>query len=265
MDRCRVCQLHVGNVISASLRIDRDRFQLYYGLALKAFLWAFIPIYGWANCLSLLALISHLAFCEAIERPEAIVDARPQIESKKWDFLRVLCLTILAIASLLFISIAIAFTLAIFLKNTLSNNFLFLFLFTLVNLLVFIFCFLRIISYLFLTQSIILFEKKINSFSAIRKSCNSTNTFISKIQGIVLAYFFLSLPSFPTIYVIYGAIQLLGTFALIDANNLPIISLLILLPITLASFALILPLWQIVQAITYYDLQARFQELNLKK
>jgi hypothetical protein len=171
----------------------------------------------------------------------------------------------LAIASLLFISIAIAFVLAILLKNTLSDNFLFLCLFTLVNLLVFIFCFLRIISCLFLTQSIILFEKNINSFSAIGKSWNSTNIFISKIQGIVLAYFLLSLPSFLTIYVIYGAVQLLGTFALIDINSLQIISLLILLPITLASLSLILPLWQIVQAITYYDLQARFRELNLKK
>lgn len=256
--------LSIGNVISAGLRIYRDRFQLYYGLALKAFLWAFVPIYGWANCVSLLALISHLAFCEAIERPEAIGDARPQIESKKWFFLRLLFLIILAIASLLFISIAVAFVLAIFIKNTLSNNFLFLFLFTLVNLLVFIFCFLRIISYLFLTQSIILFEKNSNLFSAIRKSWNSTNIFISKIQGIVLAYFFLSLPSFLTIYLIYGAIQLLGTFGLIDVNNLPIISLLILLPITLTTLALILPLWQILQAITYYDLQARFRELNLK-
>ncbi|MGL5881551.1 MAG: DUF975 domain-containing protein, partial [Xenococcaceae cyanobacterium] len=71
-------------------------------------------------------------------------------------------------------------------------------------------------------------------------------------------------PSFLTIYLIYGAIQLLGTFGLIDVNNLPIISLLILLPITLTTLALILPFWQILQAITYYDLQVRFRELNLK-
>ena len=79
--------LSVGNVVSAALRIYRDRFKLYFSLALTAYLWVLIPIYGWARCYAIFGTISRLAFQELIERPESVDDARRHVIPRMWNFM----------------------------------------------------------------------------------------------------------------------------------------------------------------------------------
>ena len=47
--------LNPGNVVSAALRLCRDRFKTYFGLSLVAVLWASLPIIGIAILAVLLA------------------------------------------------------------------------------------------------------------------------------------------------------------------------------------------------------------------
>ena len=79
--------LSVGNVVSASLRIYRDRFKLYYGLAFSAYPWVLIPVYGWAKFSATLGVISRLAFSEVSERPETVSDAQRSVQPRMWTFL----------------------------------------------------------------------------------------------------------------------------------------------------------------------------------
>src|SRR4028119_1284519 len=78
--------LSVGNVVSASLRIYRDHFKSYLGLALVASLWLFVPIIGWAKYSAILGLISRLAFGEVREMPETVSDARREVDPREWSF-----------------------------------------------------------------------------------------------------------------------------------------------------------------------------------
>src|ERR671933_2533500 len=112
--------LSVGNVVSAGLRLYRDHFKSYFGVAILATLWALLPflvlipiplllIFGNANSAALLlliplgillffyctakytansALISRLAFGELVNRPESVREARHQVDPKFWVFLR---------------------------------------------------------------------------------------------------------------------------------------------------------------------------------
>ena len=87
--------LSVGNVVSASLRIYRDHFKSYLGLALVASLWLFVPVYGWAKYSAIAALISRLAFGEVRENPETVSDARREVDPRKWSFFGAGILTVL--------------------------------------------------------------------------------------------------------------------------------------------------------------------------
>jgi hypothetical protein len=112
--------LSVGNVVSAGLRLYRDHFKSYFGVAILATLWALLPflvlipiplllISGNANSAALLliipigivlffygtakytansALISRLAFGELVNRPETVREARHQLAPKFLVFLR---------------------------------------------------------------------------------------------------------------------------------------------------------------------------------
>jgi hypothetical protein len=87
--------LSVGNVVSASLRIYRDHFKSYFGLAFVASLWLLVPIYGWAKYSAISALISRLAFGEVREKPETVSDARREVNPRMWSFLGAGILTFL--------------------------------------------------------------------------------------------------------------------------------------------------------------------------
>ena len=78
--------LSVGNVVSAGLRIYRDRFRLYYGLAFNAYAWLLIPIYGWAKFSAIPGQIARLAFYEVSETPETASEARSYVDPRMWTF-----------------------------------------------------------------------------------------------------------------------------------------------------------------------------------
>ncbi|MCF3609249.1 DUF975 domain-containing protein, partial [Planktothrix agardhii 1033] len=65
-----ISPLSIIGVISAGLRIYRDHFRSYFNIALQAYCWSIIPIYGWAKFSALSALIGRLAYYETLEQPE---------------------------------------------------------------------------------------------------------------------------------------------------------------------------------------------------
>jgi hypothetical protein len=99
--------LSVGNVVSASLRIYPDHFKSYFGLALVAYLWLLVPIYGWAKYSAISALISRLAFGEVREKPETVSDARREVNPRMWSFFGAGILTFL-----IYIGVYVAVTIA---------------------------------------------------------------------------------------------------------------------------------------------------------
>jgi len=79
--------LSIGNVVSAGLRLYRSHLKSYFQLALKAYLWILVPVYGWAKFYAIAALISRLAFGELVNQPESVESGRRYVNSKLWQFL----------------------------------------------------------------------------------------------------------------------------------------------------------------------------------
>ncbi|NES74325.1 MULTISPECIES: hypothetical protein [unclassified Okeania] len=113
-----IAPLSAGNIVSAGMRIYRDHFKPYLGVAIRATLWSFLPflalipiplilIYNQANSSSFLllipvwlllfiyssaksiinnAIIARLVFGELANQPETVREARRILKPKMWIF-----------------------------------------------------------------------------------------------------------------------------------------------------------------------------------
>ncbi len=246
--------LSVGNVVSAGLRIYRDNFKVYYLEALKSYLWIFIPVYGWAKFAAIQGVIARLAFFEVKETPESLADARRQVMPKMWMFLVVGILSFLIIfAGLIAFGIVIGLLSAGLVAN-LQGNPLISFIFGLIILL---FCLFLIFAYIWLISRISFADLAIaidnirESTKAIGRSWNLTQGFVVKIQIIFLIAFLLTIP--------FSIISNLPTLLFPDSTTVSLINLVLSIPFG----ALLLPFWQSIKAVIYYDLLTRKEGLGL--
>ncbi|MFN5871699.1 MAG: DUF975 domain-containing protein, partial [Aphanizomenon sp.] len=78
--------LNVGSVVSAGMRLYRSHLKKYFLIALKAYAWLLVPIYGWVKFYALSALISRLAFGELVNQPESVSSGQRFVNSRLWGF-----------------------------------------------------------------------------------------------------------------------------------------------------------------------------------
>ena len=150
--------LTVGNVVSAGLRIYRDRFFDYFKLAFIGYLWILVPFLGLAGLIyllnlgfgyfklillgflwfliliycmakysAILGLISRLTFGEVTEKPESIKDAQRYVKPRMWKFLTagILVNLIIFVSSIVFmitLSIAIGILSVVLGLNTTAGQ-----------------------------------------------------------------------------------------------------------------------------------------------
>ncbi len=246
--------LSVGNVVSAGLRIYRDNFKVYYIEALKSYLWLFIPIYGWAKFAAIQGLISRLAFFEAMETPESLADARRQVLPKLWRFLGLGILLGLIFIAFFFVSGIIIALLGMGAGANAGSNIGIAFLF---GLLIFIFILVLIFAYIWLLSRLsfadlaIAIDNVQEATKAISRSWKLTQGFVVKIQIIFFIAFLISIP--------ISAISNTGSLILGDSNFATLISLIL----SVLIGALMIPFWQSIKAVIYYDLLTRKEGLGL--
>jgi hypothetical protein len=264
--------LSVGNVVSASLRIYRDRFKIYFPLATQSILWIFVPIYGWAKSASILGLISRLAFSEVIERPEAVRDGRRYTNPRIWDFFlanflvgmifSTICFTVLFVC-VVFFSILGGL---IFNQNSEYNIPIIIIyvLLLIVAVIGFVFGFLWLFSRFSIVELPIAIEEGVNSTKAIERSWNLTQGSALRLQVIFLVAFLLTIPISFIIQIIAYIFQFL---ALAFQERYPFISglfILLVFVISMAGSTIFIPFWQIIKAVIYYDLIERREGRNLQ-
>jgi len=238
--------LSVGNVVSAGLRIYRDNFKVYYLEALKSYLWVLVPIYGWAKFAAIQALIARLAFYEVRETPESLADARRQVMPKMWIFLVTGILSgLILIISLFGLTILSGLILlpGFFLFGL--SIFFFLPLF-------FIFAYIWLISRITFAELAIAIDDIREAKRAIGRSWTITQGFVAKIQIIFFIAFLLTIP--------FSIASNLGSLFLQSAEWGAVINLLLTIPLV----ALLVPFWQSIKAVIYYDLLTRKEGLGLE-
>lgn len=257
--------LSVGNVVSASLRIYRDHFKSYFGLALVTYLWLLIPIYGWAKSSAISALISRLAFGEVREKPETVSDAHREVNPRMWSFLWAGILTSLIFFGVglvggIAMAIVAGGAVAIFAQNSLIIGAL-----VIVAVIAFLIIYIRIISRLLIVELPLAIENNIDGSTAISRSWELTKGSVGRIQWIVFVAFLISIP-------IYIGSNLLSVFlqnvltTLLGAQSslFALVYIIVTVGQSIGFGALITPFWQVIKAIIYYDLRSRKEGLGLQ-
>jgi len=246
--------LSVGNVVSAGLRIYRDNFKVYYLEALKSYLWIFVPVYGWAKFAAIQAIISRLAFFEVREAPESLADARRQVMPKMWIFLVTgILIGLILFAGLIFFDIIFTLLGVGFAANIESNasvSIVFALLMVLFALFL-IFAYIWLISRITFAELAIAIDGVREATKAIGRSWTITQGFVVKIQIIFFIAFLLTIP--------FSAISNIGSLLLQNSELGPLINLIFAIPLG----ALLIPFWQSIKAVIYYDLLTRKEGLGL--
>ncbi len=237
------------------------------GLAARAILWIFVPVYGWAKYGMHTGLMSRLAFQELVNQPETPREAQRAVQPKMWSFLW-LGFLLLGIFLASYIVIGLCMTIAGAVVGgvvgaALSAIFgpggaLFGTIVTaIIVLLGIIFGLLWVVSRVFIAEVPLAMEA-LGASDSISRSWQLTKSSIVRIQFVVLAAYLVTLPAIVVTF-LPQLVQLRMDPNSAAYNLVTVLSLFISLGFNIA----LLPFWQVVKGVLYYDLRSRREGLDL--
>ena len=260
--------LTIGNVVSAGLRIYRDRFKTYYSLALKAYLWILVPIYGWAKFSAIQGLISRLAFAEVNEQPETVRDAQGEVMPRMWSFLGAGILISLIFMGF-FLGVAMVFLLFAIFIGAIFQDFtgdIIASLLITIGSIAFIIVFIWLAARLFVVEAALAIEDNINASKAIERSWELTQGSVGRIQWIIFVTFLITIPISVVFEIAERIITVVFTTSLpmADNNLFTLLYWVLIVGVNVAVGGLLIPFWQSITGVIYYDLRNRREGLGLK-
>ena len=262
--------LSPGNVVSTALVLYRSHFKTYLALAAIAYLWFLVPIYGWAKYFTISGIISRLAFQELIGQPETVKDARRHLKSKLWSFLGVafrvgiylVLVYVGLLVSLVIVGAILAFLLSL-LFNLLFNNqgvtAILTVLLTITFVIVFLVGFIWFFSRWMIAELPLAVEADIQGAASIQRSWDLTKKSVRRIQVIVFITFLVTLP----LVAFTNYVPQIFLLMVEQGSQLYWLIYFISLFISLLGGMIILPFWQVIKAILYYDLRSRREGFDL--
>lgn len=274
--------LTIGNVVNIGLKLYRANFKLYSQLALTAHLWLFVPIYGWAKFYGIAALISRLAFGSLISQPESINAAKRNTYRRMWSLL-VLGISVFIIPlifaclwlTLFFLLFGIIYAiLSVILGINLpplpqDGNFFESWVSAAIFLPIAIAVYLSPLwhySRLFITDLTLVMEDNSNPFKAIKQSWELTKGLRMRLITIILISFSITFPIWIIVWRVFGEIVRLLSYNflryLIEDRSIRVTLITIFL--TIVTGVIIMPFWQTIKAVVYYDIRCRSESLDLQ-
>ena len=259
-----ISPLSIVGVLSAGLRIYRDHFRSYFNIALQAYCWSIIPIYGWAKFSALSALIGRLAYYETLEQPEVISEARSRVERRMWSFLGQGILVGLIVMGGIFGLTVVGGIFVGILVAILGQNNPVTYLIGFGIFIAILFAYIWLISRMYIAALPLAVEDNMTATAAISRSWKLTKGAVLRIQGIMFLGLLIILPV--SILVILIIVFLPLAFGIIvnpDSSTYKLIVNLFSVAINIIIGALFLPFWQSIAGVIYYDLRVRREGMNL--
>ena len=264
--------LSVGNVVTAAIQLFRSHFKQYLGLTLKSYLWILVPLYGWAKFLMIHAMISRLAFGDLTGQPESEAEARSQLEEKKWGFLGLAFLVGLIsggvviafyFALIILVLIGVAIVAAVGQDNI--AVIVILIILGILAFALFIVAMTWFYSRLMISELPFAIESVSNAAASVGRSWELTKGYVLRIQGIVIVAFLMTLPLQIITQVLAFMFQIFLTrFFSEESASFLVISLLGSYFIGAVSSLVVVPFWQSIKAVIYYDVRNRKEGLGLE-
>lgn len=294
--------LSVGNVVSAALVLYRSHLKLYFGIALQAYLWFLVPflvlipigliltfltrnanttplvlliipiaialfIFVFAKYLANSALISRLAFSDLVSKPETKQEARRHIVPRQWSFFRVALqvgFSLIGVYFLLGLLVSIVLGIIVglifyFSKDSSIGQIIGVLL-IIAGVIGFLFAIVWFLSRWFIAEVPLAVEQNIDGGQSVARSWELTKNFVVKIQLIFMVAFLVTLPLLgvttyiPYIFLLFteeGSSLYWSIYALYFIGSL-------------VGGVFILPFWQAIKAVLYYDLRSRKEGIGLQ-
>ena len=259
-----ISPLSIIGVISAGLRIYRDHFRSYFNIALQAYCWSIIPIYGWAKFSALSALIGRLAYYETLEQPEVISEARSRVERRMWSFLGQGILVGLIVMGGIFGLTVVGGIFVGILVAILGQNNPVTYLIGFGIFIAILFAYIWLISRMYIAALPLAVEDNMTATAAISRSWKLTKGAVLRIQGILFLGLLIILPGLILVGLIMVFLQLaLGIIVSPDSSAYNLIGNLFSVAVNIIFGALLLPFWQSIAGVIYYDLRVRREGMNL--
>ncbi|AFY46488.1 hypothetical protein Nos7524_0577 [Nostoc sp. PCC 7524] len=265
--------LSVGNVVSAGMRLYRSHLKEYFLLALQAYLWILVPVYGWAKFYALTSLISRLAFGELVNQPESISSGKRFVNSRLWQFLLAMLLLFLVGIGIV-IGMVIIFAILGLLSAALVGGigqqgnpatFLVIGLIAFVVGIVALLAVLWLVTRFYLVDLPLAVEDNIDGASAISRSWELTKGYVWRILLISFVGFLITIPIQIVVQILTRILQLVFLPLIQEGGTVYLLPYLVLVfAISFSSGAVIVPLLQTIKAVVYYDLRSRREGLGLK-
>ncbi|PSR18488.1 hypothetical protein C8255_07245 [filamentous cyanobacterium CCP3] len=301
--------LNPGDVVSAALRLYKDRFKTFLQLALLATLWivaglvglvlaiailagigagvggdvgaviggllgllvGFAPLlYGSAKYYALSSVIGRLCFRDLINQPETALDARRQVAPQLGQFLLLGFLLLLAyMASYLLGTLAAVIVggsvgfltggILTALINQTVGGVVGVFLGLVLGVGILLIALIWVASRLFIAEVVLAIEPQQDAGGSMTRSWELTQAAIMRIQVVFLATFLIQLPLLSvTNYIPSILLELLPVDGVVYG-----ITFALSLVLSLLGSMVVLPLWQAVKGVLYYDLRSRREGLDL--
>lgn len=301
--------LNPGDVVSAALRLYKDRFKTFIQLAMLATLWLVAGmagmglaiallvgvgmglggdggaiaggllgllagvaplLYGSAKYYAIAGVIGRLSFQDLINQPETSLEARRQVAPRLGQFFFLGFLLMLAYLAAYLVGALAALiaggsvgflTAGIF--STLINEpvgaVMGIIFGGILGLVILLVALVWVASRLFIAEVVLAIEPRQDAGSSMSRSWELTQTAIIRISIVFLATFLIQLP----ILLVTNYIpSILLEFLPADGIVYGITTALSLL-LSLVGSLVVLPLWQAVKGVLYYDLRSRREGLDL--
>jgi hypothetical protein len=231
--------------------------------------WIVIILYYSAKYATDRAIVSRLAYQELIESPETTNVATEQLLPRTWGFLRLslwltLYMSIVLLVSYLLFSIAVGICVGILSALNLATSpltYVFLGLIGIALFVYFVLVNLRYYCYWFVSELPLAIESNITARSSIRRSKELSFPFVGRLKLIIFIAFLITLPVglVSNSLTIGGQVmQILANnpFAPVNENNEAVSNGLILVGVLVGMITefFIMPFWQAIKAVIYYDL-----------
>ncbi|MBW4675413.1 MAG: hypothetical protein KME52_15730 [Desmonostoc geniculatum HA4340-LM1] len=260
--------LSVGNVVSAAVRLYRSHLKTYLNLAAIAHLWIIVPVYGWAKYAAISGLISRLAFGELVYQPESVESARSHINPRLWSFLRVAFQVGISVL-IIYFGLAIvggifAGILGVALGTILGGGTGTVILTTTLAVIVTVGIVLLGLTWFYsrwiVAEVPLAVEENINGGESVARSWELTKASVFRIQGVVLVAFVVTLP----LVFVLNYVPSLFLIRLEPGSAMYSLVYLISWIGSLVGGVLVMPFWQALKAVLYFDLRSRREGLGLQ-
>ncbi|MCU0536840.1 MAG: hypothetical protein MUD14_23375 [Hydrococcus sp. Prado102] len=212
------------------------------------------------------ALISRLAFNELINQPESVSQARRYLLPRQWSFFRISIQIFFSLVGIYF-GLGLCYGLLIAISgvigNILNNQFLgglIVAIVAIVGLLAFIFLLIWFFSRWLISEVPLAVEEDIDGADSIDRSWRLTKNSVVRIQLIVLVAFLVTIP----VIAVLGYLPQIIMMSLQPGSILFWIVYFFSFVMSFSGNLFILPFWQAIKAVIYYDLRIRKEGLDLQ-